>query len=157
MRLLLAILLAGCSATFVDDRPPPDPAGADLSEAPRPDLAGVDAGPERVLARGSFGPRDGHLGEGTVEIVESSGTLTLRFGGDFRVSGVPGPVVVVSTRDDMGTTIDPAQGDLDLGTLKATSGAQTYALGADTGRRVVFVYCKPFGVEVARAILGGVP
>jgi hypothetical protein len=27
---------------------------------------------------------------------------------------------------------------------------------ADGGRRVVFVFCKPFGVEVARAILGDV-
>ena len=66
----------------------------------------------------------------------------------------PGPVVLLSSRPDIGTAID-SSADLHLGELKATSGAQSYALpaGGDKGRPYVWIYCEPFGVEVARAQL----
>ncbi len=146
MRALLLLLLSGCSATFVDDRVGTDLGLSDLARNDNPDRAA-----SVPLARGSFEGRAGHSGAGTAEL--SAGEL--RFAADFAVSAVPGPVVVVTTRDALGTKIDPAT-DLDLGPLRATTGAQSYAL-ADTTRRYVFVFCKPFGVEVARALLEDAP
>jgi hypothetical protein len=153
----ISLLMAcvGCHATFVDDRP----GTLDLAQ-PRIDLAGLDlggvdlAGGAVTFARGTFEGRDGHSGSGPAELVRlSDGSVELRFGAAFVASGVPGPVVVLSSRDDMGTTIDSALGDLSLGTLISTRGEQSYPVPGDDGRRVAFVFCKPFGVEVARAIL----
>ena len=78
----------------------------------------------------------------------------MRFSADFSVSGVPGPVVVLSRRPSIGTGIDASAGDVELGPQAARRGAQTYPVpaGADD-RRFVWIYCKPFGIEVARAAL----
>jgi hypothetical protein len=181
---LIAILAGGCQAQFVDLRPqseratdggaddlsaaedlkpaPPDLVGidftgvdfwgVDLTEPPPPDLA---TGPETTIASGPFMGRAGHSAAGTASLVtKSDGSEELRFGSDFTVTGVPGPVVVLTMRDAIGTSIDPSQGDLELGTLKSTSGAQSYPLpNGDLGRRRAWVFCKPFGVEVGKALM----
>ena len=106
-----------------------------------------------MLASGSFGGRAGHSGQGTASLVrDADGSERLVFGGDFSVSGVPGPEVVLTSRDSLGTSIDPAT-DLDLGPLQSAAGAQSYPLADDEGRRRAFIFCKPFGVEVALAVL----
>ncbi|MFO0572850.1 MAG: hypothetical protein U1A78_02535 [Polyangia bacterium] len=158
MRLLrcgLLLLLAGCEARFVDLRVNQGPGPA----APLPDLAGIDlAGTgavEKLLAKGPFTGRAGHAGAGTSQLVRrADGAVEGRFAADFSASNVPGPAVFLTSRTDMGTTLDPVA-DVNLGTLKAPAGSQVYAVpaGAEEGRRNVFIYCQPFRVEVAKAAL----
>ena len=66
---------------------------------------------------------------------------------------LPGPVVILSSRESLGRSLDRDE-DLELGRLTSTRGAQTYSVPIlDDGRRVAWVFCKPYGVEVARAVL----
>ena len=83
----------------------------------------------------------------------ANGRFVLDLSADFGVSGVPGPVVVLSTRPDLGTSIEPTLGDVEVAELRASSGAQSYDLGPTFNAPYVWVYCKPFGVEIARAAL----
>jgi hypothetical protein len=114
--------------------------------------------PTVVVRRGSFEGRAGHNGSGEVELLRIGGALELRFADSFSSSGVPGPVVVLSPRDRLGTRLDPAAGDVELGTLQRSRGPQTYPAppGAEQAA-YVWIFCKPFGVEVARAALSEVP
>jgi hypothetical protein len=114
---------------------------------------------EHVIANGSWEGRDGHGGEGSVSLVRKADqSVELRIGEDFSASPVPGPVVVLSFRESLGSSIDSTAGDLDLGTLTSAKGAQTYAVpGGDGGRRYAWVFCEPFGVEIARAPLKDAP
>jgi hypothetical protein len=159
LKLGVVLALAGCDATFVDQRTgstsdarPAEPGIAPPSAGDGAPAEGLPAG---VFAAGTFEGRAGHAGAGSAELVrESDGRIILRLGSDFLVSGVPGPVVVLSRRDALGKSIDAAAGDLNLGTLQSTSGAQSYVVpGGDGGRRYVWVFCEPFAVEIARAKL----
>jgi hypothetical protein len=143
----LASFITACGAHFTDLR-------SDVDPAQDPDAGGEVPGGV-VVARGVFEGRAGHLGRGGATLLRlPGGTLELRFEPDFSTSGVPGPFVVLSTRAALGRGIDPGQGDLEIGPLKAVSGEQRYPVpGGDEGRRVAWVYCKPFGVEVSRAVL----
>jgi hypothetical protein len=160
VRLLL--FFVACSAHFVDERRLPDSSGIDLADLAETaaDLAETTAdlaGPQavdlaaQILARGTFSGRAGHSGAGSASLVRSVVGLTVELGGDFAVTGVPGPELVLTARDSIGTEI--AAGDLDLGPLRSPNGAQSYAVSDDGGRRNLFVFCKPFGVEVALAVL----
>ena len=108
----------------------------------------------RVVAEGQFRPRD-YDGKGTVELYRlASGSWELRLGEDFQVDNTPGPVVILTTRETMGSDIKPQMGDKELGVLRSNSGADRYAIPDGPGdRRVAFIYCKPFGAEMLRAIL----
>jgi hypothetical protein len=154
---LLGVVLVGCQAHFVDERPASEraAAAAGLFDLGGVDFAETDAG--ALLAGGVFAGRDGHLGVGGVSLFARDDGLTeLRFDDHFACSDVPGPVVVLTTRDALGTQLAPARGDLALGPLIATSGAQRYLVpGGDGGRREVFIFCKPYGLEVAAAQLEG--
>lgn len=153
----ISVLLLGCEARFVDTRP--------LSERPQatpndfafmpPDLVGTDASPlGSELAAGTFIGRAGHGGSGSAQLYRrADGVVEVRLLMDFSITPVPGPAVFLTSRTDMGNTIDP-QTDLNLGTLQSASGAQSYAVPSDDGsRRNVFVFCQPFRVEVAKAAL----
>ena len=111
-----------------------------------------------VLASGTFEGRSGDEGRGTVRLLRrAAGGFALSFDADFFATAVPGPVLVLSTRDALGTEIDTAQGDLEVGPLPRSSGAQFVTFSADPGaRRTLWVYCKPFGIEIARAVLANV-
>lgn len=152
--LIVLLFSSACKAVFVDYRDPLSLSDMNvgLTEMPIDEDA---SGPEVVLASGSFVGRAGHFGHGEARLVRSgSGTLQVRFGADFLVSEVQGPFVVLTPREDLGTALDPRAGDLVLGALQSSSRAQTYSVpGVDAGRRVVFVYCKPLGIEVAKAHL----
>jgi hypothetical protein len=155
VRWLLLICLAGCDAHFVDLRPAAE-AAPDLGGAGFP--TATDLPPAGgVFARGTFTGRAGHGGSGTATLERTSdGSVELVFGDDFSVTAVPGPVVVLTAREELGTTI--AASDLEIGVLSLTVGAQRYRLAnGDGGRRNVFVFCKPFGVEVAKADLEPLP
>ena len=157
------VLAAGCEARFVDQRERRDAfqtvdiAGVDGSAGS--DRGAADGLPAGVFASGTFEGRAGHAGAGTAELIrEADGRVVLRFGSDFSVGGVPGPVAVLSSRDALGGAIDATKGDLHLGTLAASSGAQSYVVpGGDGGRRWAWVYCEPFAVEIARARLEVTP
>jgi hypothetical protein len=157
---LVALLLLGCDARFVDLRGMPESALFGSAFDPRADLAGVDLiGIEKLLAQGNFSGRGGHAATGTAELYRrADAVIEVRFGADFQSSSVPGPAVFLTSRDAMGGTIEP-QTDINLGVLAAPQGAQAYAVpfGADLGRRNVFVYCQPYRVEVAKATLVDVP
>lgn len=160
--LAVPLALAACNAQFVDLRPeserastpvPPPGAtdgGSDLGEA-----SDGGASPSEVrLASGRFEGRAGHGGSGGAALYRIGGSVELRFDSDFTVSNVPGPAIFLTSRADMGGSID-AQADIKLGTLTAFNGAQRIAVpaGAELGRRNVFIYCQPFRVEVAKAAL----
>jgi hypothetical protein len=164
--LCLCLGLTGCQArfsfeTFGDAAP-----AEDLGPAPQPDLTAMDltgldlsgldltAPMEQVLSRGTFEDRAGHLGRGGASLVRRGAGLELAFDAQFQVSGVPGPFVYLTSRADMGTQINAAT-DVEIARLKAFSGAQSYPLPAQdfSSRPYVFIFCKPFSVEVARAVL----
>lgn len=159
--------LLGCEASFVDLRPE----GASLADAgDRPTDAGflpgdagagdLGEGPATAIpvASGDWTGRSDYRASGTVSLVlEPSGQHLLVMSADFSVSGVPGPVVVLSRRDVLGNRIDPSQ-DIELGTLRSNTGAQSYEVPAGGDDRMwAWIFCKPFGVEVARARLEAVP
>ena len=171
-RLIVCCCLGGvpgCDATFVDQRRArPDsaanPDGARAPDGPSaiPDgpAPGADAPTSAgVFARGTFEGRAGHGGEGAAKLSRrADGTIELTFGSDFSVSGVAAPVVVLSSRANLGKAIDPRSGDLHLGALRSTRGEQSYSVSrGDGGRRWAWVYCEPFAVEIARAKLEDTP
>lgn len=134
-----------------------DPTEADLAH----DLPTEEPDPaeDRVVLRGVWGGRGGYEAEGTVELIAlAAGGYSLRMGDDFSVGRVPGPVVALSTREAIGSALSDAAGDITLGVLTANSGAQSYAAPeAATGAVYAWIYCQPFGVEIARATLEEVP
>lgn len=117
------------------------------------DSGGDDAG-ERLAAVGTFESRD-YDAEGTVRLVElADGSWELRLDRDFQVESTPGPVVVLTSRKTMGSEIKPGEGDEELGVLRSDSGADTYEVPDGPGsRRNAFIFCKPFGGEIGRAIM----
>ena len=151
--LLVALVVAGgCRARFVDE------GAARAASVGLGDLTGADLGAAIAAGSGTFIGRAGHLGSGSVALLDypAQDLIELRFGADFFCSDVPGPVVVLTARDDLGTSLDALAGDLEIATLKSTSGAQSYFLrGSDVvaSRDNVFVFCKPYGLEVAKAAL----
>ncbi|CAN0592616.1 unnamed protein product, partial [Laminaria digitata] len=107
------------------------------------------------VAEGPWQGRADYQASGTASLLmRADGQFELRFSDDFTVSRVPGPVVVLSRRESLSGGIQPQQGDVELGVQAERSGAQSYVLpaGADD-RRYVWIYCKPFGLEVGRARL----
>jgi hypothetical protein len=97
----------------------------------------------RTVTTGQFhGTDDFHFGRGTAKIVETGpGSYSLRLT-DFSVRNGPDLFVYLSPSSD-----DYAADALELGRLKATDGAFSYALpaGADPAKfRSALVWCKQF-------------
>jgi hypothetical protein len=94
-----------------------------------------------------------HAGSGAVLLVQSpTGETILRFQ-DFRVRN--GPDLRVYLSPDPGGSVR-AEGAISLGTLRGTSGFINYTVPADvdpTVFRSVIIYCEPFGVVFATAVL----
>jgi hypothetical protein len=152
--LTVGIALGGCDARFVDERPLALRGTHDLGAAATPlDLYGLDLRPG-VLAAGAFVGRAGHFGTGEARLSRlADGRLQLDFDDSFAITDVPGPEVLLTARGDLGATV--SADDLDLGLLVRAEGAQSYTvpLVELDARRNVFVYCRPFGLEVAKATL----
>ncbi|MCA9562730.1 MAG: hypothetical protein KC561_04530 [Myxococcales bacterium] len=85
----------------------------------------------------------------------ANGSYELRFSDDFSTTGMlPAPSVAMSVDPEIGPTLIAEDGDLDLGGLPTVTGAQSFALPFAPGpREYAWVWCKPFGIEVARAHL----
>lgn len=150
----------GGAGDAAETGPSADSTGGDVSFADgdtgdRPDSSTVeeDAG-ARIVAEGTFEPRD-YEAQGTARLVElADGSWELRLGSDFQVESTPGPVVVLTTRETMGAEIKPGEGDKELDVLRSDSGADAYEVpGGPGSRRNAFIFCKPFGGEIGRAIM----
>ncbi len=151
--ILLGPPSVGCKADFVDERPLSE-RGSPSAFAGPSDLRGADlyGVPFGIFADGHFGGRAGHLAVGDAALFRGDdGHVELRFSDLFEVSQVPGPVVVLTSQESLGTTIDATRSDLALGPLTAYSGQQSYPVGDPGERRYAFVYCLSYGLEVARA------
>jgi hypothetical protein len=141
----LLVVVAGCHASFVDERGAGGVGGGGS-------LDQVDLGPGTTLGVGHFVGRAGHVASGTVTLVDHPGVVEIQLGADFSVSDVPGPVLVLTARDSIGTAIDPLAGDLEVAALASPTGAQGYTLPLDGAPPLdVFVFCKPYGLEVGKA------
>ena len=155
-------LLAACDARFTDERPQQLSQADDAGVGAASDggaLADGGGATEALIASGTFEGRSGDEGRGAARLGRrAGGGFALELGADFFSTSVPGPVAVLSTRPDLGTELKPSLGDLEVGPLVASSGAQVIGFAADPGaRRYLWVYCKPFGVEIARAALRDAP
>lgn len=131
-------------------------AGA-ASDAAMGDVSGgTDAGAaDRLVARGVF-ENINYQTFGSAEVWElAGGEFELRFSADFvTTDDIPGPAVALSVNPDISPTLVAAEGDVDLGALQRARGAQSYRLPFAPGpREYAWVWCQPFGVEVARARL----
>lgn len=176
--LLVPVLWAtiiACDASYTSDRSRSDAGSANLAladaeptsdtHAPLDDgasssdgAAAVDGGVPAggTFAAGNWEGRTGHFGTGSAQLFRrADGVIELRFSADFATNdGLPGGVVVLSRRESIGSRIDGSAGDLDLGELKVATGTQAYVVpGGDDGRRYAWVFCEPFGLEIARAAM----
>ena len=157
----IAACLGACDASFVDRRPErlrlrDSGTASDGRNAIADGASGSDgdSGGPLVLATGTWEGRSSYSATGSATLVQVGTAVELRLSNDFAVSAVPGPVVVLSSRDRIGGALDAAAGDVRVANLAENSGAQNYPLaGGDGGQRFAWVYCEPFGVEVARAAL----
>lgn len=93
---------------------------------------------------GMFQGRSSYTVEGTFGMSEVGENLELVFGNDFRASNGPGLYVYLSN------SADGITGGIEVGELKANSGAQTYVISQSDVALFeydyVHIYCKPFGV-----------
>ena len=150
------LAVVACDASFEDLRSSGD--GGGTFDAGFRDV-GPNVGTERVLSEGTFSGVGSYSASGMASIVSlPDGTAELRFGDDFDTSSVPGPVVVLAYRDEISPSIDTAAGDVEIGALKANSGGQVYPIPANSeDRDHVWIFCKPFGVDISQAVLTEVP
>ena len=98
--------------------------------------------------------RTGYAVTGTVTLVRDSTGGLLTFSSDFSIGQTPGPTVYLNT------TANPNTGrPLRLGALKASRGAQQYAVQLPVGvaYAYVLIWCDPFNVPMAEAMLPATP
>jgi len=155
-RLLLCLALCGCEARFTTLCTEPQCPYAGPVNSDAHDLGAADQMDfQGVVAAGPFSGRSGHSSRGGAELYRrADGSLEVRFAADFSVASAAGSAVFLTSRADMGSSLD-AQADVNLGDLKTISGAQSYSVptSAEVGRRSVFVYCLPLRIEMAKAVL----
>lgn len=108
------------------------------------------AGFTRIIATGAFVDGEpGHFGSGTAVLLHDGLQYVLRFE-NFSVTNGPGLYVYLAKGPRV------AQGDLDLGPLKASQGFSNYPLPAGADPRSydhVVIWCVPFSVQFAYASL----
>ena len=133
-------------------RTPADAPGEGMPGAGGPPAAG-DGGPDgdvRVTRTGQFEGVAGHRAEGTAKVISAGGgggAEYLRFE-DFEVTNGPDLRVYLTKAGDV-------DGGVHVAKLKGSRGDQNYdiaGLGAD-GYDTAVVYCQPFKVHFAQAVL----
>lgn len=110
-----------------------------------PDTAVVT---DQTLGTGTFSGVGGHSVSGSASLVKlKNGTVEVRLNSNFVSQSGPDLYVVLSSRSTIGPNYNSAT-DIELGTLKANSGEQSYKVpNNDTNKRYVIVWCKSFGVD----------
>jgi len=160
--VFLTVVLASCgggsSPTMPSTpAPPPSPTPVPAPEptptpapAPTPTPAPVptptpssDPTPT-VLRTATIHGANGHGAGGTARIVSRSGQQVLELGSDFRIDSGRNDVYLANSPNGI------SSGDLNLGDMKAVSGAQSYDIPGDgTGYRYVLLWCRPFQIPIA--------
>ena len=134
------------STTVVETAPP-----AVATDAGVPTAGPATASPASERSGMFAGADDFHFGRGTARLIATAGGgWTVRFE-DFAVRNGPDLYVYLSPSPK-----GYAKGALELGTLKADTGAFNYALPPGTdpdAYRSVVVWCKQFAVQFAHATL----
>jgi len=117
--------------------PAADPTPAATPTAPPP-------APEAVVRSAALRGANGHAASGNADIVRRGESFALELRRNFRIDS--GFNDVYLTREPGGISA----GDLNLGDLRATSGAQSYAMPHDGGGYgYVLLWCRPFRVPIA--------
>jgi len=120
------------------------------------DPAPAEPMPTTVASKsGAFHERV-HRATGTAKLVNDNGTWKVVLSDDFTTDAGPDLHVYVSGNPDPKTSPEVHQEpSADLGSLKGTSGAQTYELGNIDPSNVksIVIYCKPFKVVFSVATL----
>lgn len=135
--LLLAAALAGCGAT-----PPTAPDAAPIPPGAMPPPAGSGTVGMFVGV--------GHRASGSVTFAAANGVGRLDLSSDFSVEAVPGPFVYLNTTTNANTGMP-----LRVAALMRNSGAQSYTFQVPAGvtYTCVLIWCDPFNVPVAQAVL----
>jgi hypothetical protein len=84
----------------------------------------------------------GHSASGSAEIVQAGSGFSLELRNNFRID---------SGNNDVYLSNDPDRGPggLNLGPMKATSGAQSYRMPDDgSAYRYVVLWCRPFQITI---------
>ncbi len=125
------------------------------SDASMADTGAPDTGTtSTVIAQGRFQGRSGYDAAGGVRIESLGGSAyVVVLEDDFESAAVPGPAVVVTARDAIGTALVDADILVTRLTAAQIRGPGRYTFDAATlpADPYVFIYCEPFGVETARA------
>ncbi len=134
--LLSAALACGGSSPSAPTVPPTGGGPTAVpSSAPSPLAATLRS----AVIRGA----NGHAASGTARVVSEGGAHFLELGEDFRID---------SGNNDVYLTRAPGtrtESDLNLGNMRALTGAQRYALpDAATGYAYVMLWCRPFQVAI---------
>jgi hypothetical protein len=119
---------------------------------------GVESPPARLTVLGTSrsgtfarNPNTSYNVSGTATLEQQpNGSLVLKFGSDFSTSNGPGLEVFLSTTNTVGAN------SRNLGRIKSTSGAQSYAVPAGvslTTYNWVIIHCVPFNVTFGYAQL----
>jgi len=140
--LLLAAALTACGGGGSPTGPAPAP-------TPMPTPTPTPPTADGVLRTGTFQSANGYFTEGSASIVRMTGAHTLELAPDFLTSQ-SGALDMRLCR-----TTSCGAGDLDLGSIRSFSGAQTYALPDDgSAYAYAVVWCRavalPFGYAELR-------
>jgi hypothetical protein len=159
MRLLLVpglLALAACGGGGSpmgpsDPAPTPTPAATPTptpAATPTPVPTPTPAPTPTVIRSAQIGGFHGHSAAGTADIVQLGSDYSLELRNNFRID--TGSVDVYLSNDR-----DSGPGGLNLGSLKATSGSQSYRMPNDgSGYRFVVLWCRPFQITIGVGELG---
>lgn len=96
-----------------------------------------------VLRRATIMGANGHSAGGTVEIAQNGALFSLELRADFRID--TGSIDLYLANQRNGVT----GADLNLGDLRALTGAQSYAMPNDgAAYPYVLLWCRPFRVPI---------
>jgi Electron transfer DM13 len=98
--------------------------------------------------------RTGYNVTGTATLVIDKGVAQLDFSPDFSIASTPGPFVYLNT------DANPNRGQpLRVAALRARTGAQRYTFQVPAGVRYshVIIWCDPFNVGMAQAVIPPTP
>lgn len=149
----VVLILAACGGGTSPTAPAPVPTATPASEPtpvpapvpiPEPTPAPTpDPTTATVLRSAQVRGANGHGAMGTAEIVARGSSFTLELRNDFRIDSGRNDVYLTTSPNGVGPQ------DLNLGDMKAVSGAQSYAIPGDgSGHRYVVLWCRPFQVPI---------
>lgn len=144
--LAVSLLSAACGGGSGPSAPsaPPSTGATPASTpaaSPAPSVTPTPSGPT-ILRRASIAGAAGHSASGTAEIVRNGSAITLELRSDFRIDSGNNDVILTNSTSSM-------DGGLNLGDMKATTGAQSYSMPNDgSGFRYVILWCRPFRIPI---------